>query len=187
MSVKNVLSKVHPRVRSTRGFTLLEFVVVIALAAAVMAGVAGFIKKGNEARVFNETQNHYRNVINGIVEMKMVRGACRSTGGNWWLLSADSSISPYFPDSYKNTGYSTTTPIIWYYLSTPGGRVYIHPNFSPSLFSTTQVATLLSKMVASGVCKPYTGASYTDGAGSWSASYYHVCELEGFSGTGGCN
>ena len=146
-------------IRSTRGFTLLEFVVVIALAAAVMAGVAALVTKGDNARAYNEIATEYQKVLTGFAEMSTARGGLVCTT---WITLDTASVASYFPASVKQTA-----PIRWYmYAGTPHG--IIQPVFY-SGFTYDQVSTSMDKLKAAGICN---ASSYAALSGS---TPYQVC------------
>ena len=155
-------------IRSSRGFTLLEFVVVIALAAAVMAGVAALINKGSDSGAYNEIQTEYQKVITGLAEMNATRGGLPCNGTDLIPLTG-ASVASYFPASVKGSA------ILWYLRTSNEGL--LHPFFySSSNLTSDQVIGAMDKLKAAGICNASSYAALSGGVP------YHVCWLPSYEG-----
>lgn len=75
------------KLKNTRGFTLLEFVVVVALAAALIGMTAILLTKGRAAANFSTTQERIRVITAGLSEARMFRNS----------LPAQDTMSPTWP------------------------------------------------------------------------------------------
>ncbi|MCK9228207.1 MAG: prepilin-type N-terminal cleavage/methylation domain-containing protein, partial [Syntrophorhabdaceae bacterium] len=64
------MNKALKTVGNNKGFTLLEFVVVVALAAVVMVATAMLITKGKESAAFSSVKDNIQIIQAGLAERK---------------------------------------------------------------------------------------------------------------------
>ena len=144
-------------IRSTRGFTLLEFVVVIALAAVIMASVAALINKGSDSGAFNSTNDDLKLIITGLSEIKALKKTLPLQGGATFPAGCNSYISADIRSRY---GYQCSTTITYIY--------------TPEFKSVEQSLAVYTKLVDAGICS--SAYPHTGGTRFW-------CRLGVFDGT----
>lgn len=84
--------------RDARGFTLLEFVVVVALSAALIGMTAILLTKGRAAANFSTTQERIRVITAGLSEARMFRNSlpAQDTISTTWPAGLTSYIEADF-------------------------------------------------------------------------------------------
>ena len=168
--------------KGSKGFTLLEFVVVIALAAVVLTGTAIAVNKGRESALFGDINNELQSAIAGFAEMKVVRGGLLNTAeGVWVSVPGTPALKQYLPESMHSS------PPTWNYQCS-GNHVYLHPTLITTKVPSAQRANLLQRLIDAGTCVPYAGdgVPYSAGKGSWIGADHFVCEVKAFSGNARC-
>ncbi len=84
--------------RGSEGFTLLEFVVVVALAAVLIGLTAILLTKGRGAANFSTTQERIRIISTGLSEHAMFRNSlpAQAVTSTTWPASLDSYVEADF-------------------------------------------------------------------------------------------
>lgn len=99
-----------------QGFTLLEFVVVVALAAMLVGVMAILLSKGRDAANFSTAQERLRIISTGLSEHNMFKNSLpvQDASSTTWPAALDSYVDAAFrsggsfPHGYQCTGNSVT-------------------------------------------------------------------------------
>lgn len=155
-------------VRESRGFTLLEFVVVIALAAVIMAAVALLITKGKHSANFSSTNDKLQLIQAGLAERKIFnpRMPLQAASSTTW----PNALTPYIPADLRGGG---TFPHA-YQCSSATNQVVI---LTPVLEDADQAASVLQRLKDNSTC---SAASTVSGTAI-------NCILKAFDGTASCS
>jgi prepilin-type N-terminal cleavage/methylation domain-containing protein len=131
--------------KSDRGFTLLEFVVVMALAALVMVAATILVGKGRESSQVSATSDRLRVITTGLTEYKMVKNGLPAQGSS--STTWPNTLSAYIPDTLRAGG---TFPFGY---QCAGSTVTIR---TPAFDSTTEAQNIATKLANQGVCATAT-------------------------------
>lgn len=119
-----MLYRIRKGLGNTRGFTLLEFVVVIALAAVVMASAAILITKGKESAAFSSTNDNLQIIQAGLAERKVLNPnmPLQASSSTTWpaalgsYIPADLRAGGTYPHGYQcvaaTNQITITTPVL---------------------------------------------------------------------------
>ena len=155
-------------IRNNKGFTLLEFVVVIALAAVIMVGVSILITKGKESAAFSDTNGKMQIIIAGLSERKVFNANMPAAAGS---TTWPATLTPYIPADLRAGG---TAPHS--YQCTAGTQNITVT--TPVLQDAQQAAAVLQRMKDNGTC---TAASTASGA------HAVQCIVAPFAGSANCS
>jgi len=163
-----MLCKFRKNLGSTGGFTLLEFVVFIALAAVVMASVAILITKGKESAAFSSTNDNLQIVQAGLAERKVLNP-------NMPLQAASSTTWPaalgsYIPADLRAGG---TYPHA-YMCPAATNQITIT---TPVLQDADQAGSVLQRLIDNKTCAAASTVSATNAV---------QCVLVAFDGNASC-
>jgi len=97
-----MIHRSNSRLGNNKGFTLLEFVVVIALAAVIMVGVSILITKGKESAAFSDTNDKLQIIVAGLAERKVFNSAMplQAAASTTW----PAALEPYIPSDLRAAG-----------------------------------------------------------------------------------
>ena len=151
-----------------KGFTLLEFVVVIALAAVIMASVAILINKGSDTSSFSSASDDIKIITAGLTEKATLsKGLPVADSWSW-----PSALQNYIPSDLRSK---------WSYLCVTGGKyAYIWSN--QKCKDAAQCTAILQRLIDSGVCPAYTGAGWAAGHGSYTGGMELICQIKALDG-----
>ena len=156
-------------IRNNKGFTLLEFVVVIALAAVIMVGVSILITKGKESAAFSDTNGKMQIIIAGLAERKVfnpnmpVQAALNTT----W----PAALNPYIPADLRVGG---TAPHA-YQCAAGVNNVVVR---TPQLQDTQQATAVRQRLIDNGTC--------TAASPAVTADFRIDCIVAPFAGSASC-
>ncbi len=152
---------------NAKGFTLLEFVVVVALAAALIGMTAILLTRGRAAANFSTTQERIRLITAGLSECRMFRNSLpvAATMSTTW----PSTLEPYIEATFRAGG----TYAHGYQCDTTSNSVTIQ---TPEFENSDAATQIMNKLVDQNVC---TSASSVSGT-------QISCVLSTFSGSARC-
>lgn len=162
------MNKALKTVGNNKGFTLLEFVVVVALAAVVMVATAMLITKGKESAAFSSVKDNIQIIQAGLAERKVFspKMPLAATSSTTWPTDLD----PYIPADLRADGNFPHG----YKCAAADNQVVIE---TPVLDDAKQATSVLQRLKDAGTCT----------AASTAASSKISCILTAFDGTANCS
>ncbi len=151
--------------RNRRGFTLIEFVVVVALAAALIGLTAILLAKGKAAASFSTTQERIRAISTGLTEYVMYKHS----------LPAAADMTSSWPEAlndYVEADFRTGAIAHGYQCASSDLVLQ-----TPTLESSTSAAAILTRLKDQRICE--SDSEVTD-------SNAINCVVTAFKGTARC-
>lgn len=168
---KKPAAKKAGRLKGQKGFTLIEFLVVIALAGVLIAGIVVAINKGREASSMSSTGDKLRMVVAGLAEYKVYKGSfpkLDTTSTTW-----PTALEAYVPAEYRGGG---GFPHSYQCDSTAATKsIVIRP---PAFSNATEATNVRTKLIDQGFCDSTSPAN--------TAAFEINCTLTQFLGAAGC-
>jgi prepilin-type N-terminal cleavage/methylation domain-containing protein len=154
--------------KNDKGFTLVELVVVIAVIALLMVGVAISVGMGRKAGTTSSGASKMRTIEAGLHEYKTYKGSLpvQATMSSTWPAALNSYVDPdlrgggAYPHGYQCDGTSKTATIR-----------------TPAFANATEATDIRSKLVDQGLC---------DSTSKTTANNEVDCVLSTFQGSAGC-
>lgn len=164
----NKINRTFKPVKNARGFTLLEFVVVIALAAVIMAAVALLITKGKHSAGFSAANDNLQLIQAGLAERKVFspKMPLQAALSTTW----PAAMTPYIPADLRGGGNFPHA----YQCVAATNQITIQ---TPVLEDATQAASVLQRLKDNNTCS----------ATSTVVGNNINCILKAFDGTASCS
>ena len=155
-------------IKNNKGFTLLEFVVVIALAAVIMVAVALLITKGKDSASFSDTNDKLQIVQAGLAERKVYNPnmPLQTTASTTW----PAALTPYIPAELRAGG---TFPHSYQCNAATNQIVVV----TPALQDAAQADAVLQRLKDNNTCSAASTAT---------AGFAIQCIMKPFDGTARC-